>query len=107
MLSALLCSQIRKGDTICRYGGEEFVVLMPRASWESALERANQWRVAFQNLHVSYNGKTMNTTFSAGIATLSPEKNDIEDGMREADIALYRSKSEGRNRITVSEHYRG
>jgi len=106
-LSNLLRSQIRKGDTICRYGGEEFVVLMPRASWEAARQRANQWRAAFEALHVPYDGKTMNTTFSVGIATLSPEKNDIEDGMREADIALYRSKAEGRNRVTVSEKYRG
>ncbi len=106
-LSNLLRSQIRKGDTICRYGGEEFVVLMPRASWEAARQRANQWRKAFEALHVPYDGQTMNTTFSVGIATLSPEKNDIEDGMREADIALYRSKAEGRNRVTVSEHYRG
>jgi diguanylate cyclase (GGDEF)-like protein/PAS domain S-box-containing protein len=106
-LSELLQSQIRKGDTICRYGGEEFVVLMPRASWETARDRAEQLRLAFGNLHLPYEGKTLNTTLSAGIATLSPENNDIEDAMREADIAMYRSKTEGRNRITVSERFRG
>ena len=106
-LSNLLCSQIRKGDTICRYGGEEFVVMMPRATWRAAVERANQWRLAFENLHVPFEEKMLNTTLSAGIATLSPEANNIDAAMREADIALYRSKSEGRNRVTVSEKLRG
>jgi diguanylate cyclase (GGDEF)-like protein len=105
-LGNLLQNQARKMDTVCRYGGEEFMVLMPRANWQSASHRANQWRIAFQELLVPYQGATLNTTLSAGIATLSPEDNDIEDAMREADIALYRSKSSGRNRVTVSEKYR-
>jgi len=106
-LSDLLRNHIRKGDTICRYGGEEFVVMMPRASWKAAIERSNQWRVAFENLKVSFEDHQLNTTLSAGIATLSPDNNNIENAMREADIALYRSKSEGRNRVTVSEKFRG
>jgi diguanylate cyclase len=106
-LSNLLRNQVRKGDTICRYGGEEFVVMMPRASWQTAVERANQWRFAFENLHLSFEDKTLKTTLSTGIATLSPNNHDIEDAMREADIALYRSKAEGRNRITVSDKFRG
>lgn len=106
-LSNLLRDQIRKGDTICRYGGEEFVVMMPRASWEIAFQRAEEWRVAFDDLLVPFDDRVLNTTLSAGIATLSPESNDIDAAMREADIALYRSKSEGRNRITVSEKLRG
>ena len=106
-LSNLLREKIRKGDTICRYGGEEFVVMMPRAPWEIAYQRAEEWRVAFDELLVSSDDKTLNTTLSAGIATLSPDSNDIDSAMREADIALYRSKSEGRNRITVSDKLRG
>jgi diguanylate cyclase (GGDEF)-like protein/PAS domain S-box-containing protein len=105
-LSNLLRNHIRKGDTICRYGGEEFVVMMPRASWKSAVERADQWRVAFENLKVTFEDHQINTTLSAGIATLSPDNNNIENAMREADIALYRSKSEGRNCVTVSEKFR-
>jgi diguanylate cyclase (GGDEF)-like protein len=106
-LSNMLRSQIRKGDTICRYGGEEFVVMMPRAPWDIAAKRADQWRLAFQELCVPFDGAILNTTLSAGIATLSPDNNDIDDAMREADIALYRSKTEGRNRITVSDKFRG
>lgn len=106
-LSNLLRKQIRKGDTICRYGGEEFVVMMPHASRKIALQRAEEWRGAFEKLQVPFDSKMLNTTLSAGIATLSPESNNIDFAMREADIALYRSKSEGRNRITVSEKLRG
>jgi len=106
-LSNLLREKVRKGDTICRYGGEEFVVMMPRASWEIAFQRAEEWRAAFEEVQVPFDGKVLNTTLSAGIATLSPESNDIDSAMREADIALYRSKSEGRNRITVSDKLRG
>jgi diguanylate cyclase (GGDEF)-like protein/PAS domain S-box-containing protein len=106
-LSNLLQSQTRLMDTLCRYGGEEFVLVMPRANWESAYHRANQWRIAFQNLRVPFEDKTLNATFSVGIATISPENNDLEQAMREADIALYRSKSDGRNRVTVSDTFRG
>jgi diguanylate cyclase (GGDEF)-like protein/PAS domain S-box-containing protein len=105
-LSDMLRNQIRKGDTICRYGGEEFVVMMPRASWEIAAERADQWRLAFQEMQVPYEGALLNTTLSAGIAMTSAEINDIDKIMREADIALYRSKAEGRNRITISDKIR-
>ena len=106
-LSNLLRESVRRGDTICRYGGEEFVVMMPRACWQSAVERANQWRIDFENLYVPFEGKNLKTTLSAGIATLSPENNDMNNAMREADIALYRSKAEGRNRVTISDKFRG
>ena len=105
-LSRLLQKGARKGDTVCRYGGEEFMVLMPKVSWKIAAKRADEWRRAFEKIHLQYSGATINTTISAGIATFTGSLPNIDEGIREADMALYRSKASGRNRISVSEKLR-
>ncbi len=102
-LGALLRQHARRSDIICRYGGEEFVVLMPRASCQGAAHRAEEWRAAFEALRVPYEGDTLRATLSMGIAILSRQASDVDEVLKEADVALYRSKSEGRNRVTVSE----
>ena len=100
-LAGLLTEQTRREDLVCRYGGEEFVVLMPGASLEAALARAEAWRAAVEKLRLSYEGQAVQVTISAGVAAF-PQDGAGEDALlRAADEALYQSKASGRNRVTA------
>jgi diguanylate cyclase (GGDEF)-like protein/PAS domain S-box-containing protein len=95
-----LVEHTRRGDVVCRYGGEEFVILMPNASVEVSYERVEEWRQAFCECAIPYAGMKFSTTFSAGVATF-PEHGPTGDAiLQAADQALYRSKDSGRNRVT-------
>jgi diguanylate cyclase (GGDEF)-like protein/PAS domain S-box-containing protein len=100
-LAGLLTEQTRREDLVCRYGGEEFVVLMPGASLEAALARAEAWRAAVEQLRLSYEGQAVQVTISAGVAAFPHDGADESALLRAADEALYRSKSSGRNRVTA------
>lgn len=95
-----LLDHTRRGDVVCRYGGEEFVILMPNASLEVSYERVEEWRQAFCESAIPYAGMKFSTTFSAGVAAF-PEHGPTGDAiLQAADQALYRSKDSGRNRVT-------
>jgi diguanylate cyclase (GGDEF)-like protein len=85
-----------------RLGGDEFLVAMPRASCELAAVRAEQWRVAFEGLRVPCGDESVGATLSIGIAVLEPGTRDVDGALKEADAALYQSKAEGRNRVSLS-----
>jgi len=95
-LAAILRSPVREPDVCFRYGGEEFVVLMPGANAESALVLAEQLRERVA-------AETANDhalTISVGIAALGDRRAaSAEDLFREADAALYAAKTAGRNRV--------
>lgn len=95
-----LAARTRRGDIVCRYGGEEFVIIMPNASIETALERADAWRQAFSETAIRYEDMKFSATFSAGIAAY-PDHGVTSDALlHAADRALYRSKNNGRNRVS-------
>jgi diguanylate cyclase (GGDEF)-like protein len=71
-LADLLRAHTRAGDLICRYGGEEFVVLLPNTSASQAAQRAEMWRAAFAEAATPWDGRTLQTTLSAGVADLVP-----------------------------------
>ena len=100
-LAGLLLEQTRREDLVCRYGGEEFVVLMPGAALESALARAEGWRAAVEALRLVYEGRPVQVTISAGVATYPQDGGDEDSLLRAADEALYRSKAGGRNRVSA------
>lgn len=102
-LANFLMENTRRSDIVCRFGGEEFVVLMPDAVLESAYERAENFRAKFEKLVVEYEGQYMSCTFSAGIATFPQHASSGEALLSYADQALYVSKANGRNRVTVYE----
>jgi len=95
-----LMEHTRRGDVICRYGGEEFVILMPNAPLEIAYERAEAWRQDFSETATDYEGMKFSITFSAGVATFPQHGSTGDSILQAADKALYRSKYSGRNRVT-------
>jgi diguanylate cyclase (GGDEF)-like protein len=95
----LLRANIRAEDIVCRYGGEEFVIVMPGASLQIAYERAELIRVKFEQMWVPYDGDLLHATISLGVAAYPIHGSDGEDALIRADRALYQAKEEGRNRV--------
>lgn len=100
-LANFLVENSRQGDIVCRYGGEEFVILMPNASQVDAFERAEKWKNEYDSKILSFEGKELYIKFSAGVATFPSHGKDGEAILRAADDALYQSKSNGRNKVTL------
>ena len=98
-LAAHLRKHSRAGDIVCRYGGEEFMVVLPATSLEVATERAEEWRLAFKQVKVSTGGLEMRTTFSAGVASFPIHGLSAEEVLNAADLAMYQAKALGRNRV--------
>jgi diguanylate cyclase (GGDEF)-like protein len=89
---------IRKTDSLARYGGDEFVILLPDTDVQSALEIAERVRDAVQNLSVEVNGQYVSCSVSAGIANMSGDT-DLYRLLRRADEALYSAKNAGGNLV--------
>ncbi|HNA55191.1 MAG TPA: diguanylate cyclase [Anaerolineales bacterium] len=100
-LAGFLTKNSRHGDIVCRYGGEEFVILMPEASFQNAFERAQSWQQAYASKTIEYEDKALKVTFSAGVASYPQHGPNGEAILHAADHALYESKSNGRNRVTA------
>lgn len=101
-IAALVREHAREDDVAARIGGEEFALLLTEANLDSARELAERLREAVANTPFTLENETHRITISIGIAQLSPECDARSSLMREADIALYRAKSEGRNRVCVA-----
>lgn len=103
-LGTLLKAKLRIGDIACRYGGEEFILILPEASLEDARRRAEQLREAVKRLRVSHRGQTLEPfNVSLGVAAFPDHGETTEALIRAADTALYRAKAEGRDRVMVAE----
>ena len=100
-LGELLKTNIRREDIACRYGGEEFVVVMPGASLQIAEERAHIIRTRFDELRVEYENWELHVTVSLGVAAYPMHGATGEEVLIRADRALYRAKQEGRNCVVV------
>jgi diguanylate cyclase (GGDEF)-like protein len=100
-LAKFLQENTRRSDIVCRFGGEEFVILMPDAAVDDAHERAERFRKEFEAIINEYEGRQVRATFSAGVASFPIHANSGDTLLNLADLALYQSKSNGRNRVTV------
>lgn len=97
-LSLVFLQEMRRADIICRYGGEEFAVLLPHTDLESALSIAERLRLRAGEVTVESTGAPLSV--SIGVATLQDsEATDLRDLIAIADEAMYRAKHEGRNRV--------
>ncbi|HEV8262254.1 MAG TPA: diguanylate cyclase [Burkholderiales bacterium] len=102
-IGQLLQTQVRGGDVACRFGGEEFVILMPNAPLESAKERGKQILEAIRGLEVPHQGHLLpSVTASLGVAEFPTHGNDADGILEAADNALYIAKRTGRDRMVVS-----
>lgn len=98
--SLFLRKNIREEDFACRYGGDEFVVILPETSLENACQRAEQLRIGVKNLAIQFRGNPLDTvTLSLGVAVYPNHGLTAETLLRTADAALYRAKADGRDRV--------
>lgn len=108
VLSALaraIARNIRPSDLACRYGGEEFAVVLPEASVEIACQRAEEMRQAIRNTNLMHLGQTLAApSASFGIAMYPGDGVNAPDLLKAADRALYRAKHEGRDRVSVEQN---
>lgn len=102
-LGRLLRQQVRGEDIVCRYGGEEFTVILPDTSPEDAMRRAEQLRQAVMQLEVRHRGQDLGElTLSIGAASFPLHATSAGALLRAADQALYTAKSSGRNRVVMA-----
>lgn len=100
-LAEKLSANMRAEDVICRFGGEEFLGLMPGITAEAARQRITDLRRQQGPLRVSHNGQNHSVHFSAGLAEYPRHATNGEDLIRKADQALYRAKHGGRDQVLV------
>jgi diguanylate cyclase (GGDEF)-like protein len=99
----LLRAKVRTADVACRYGGEEFVLILPDATAEDSYRRVEEIRTAAAQLYVKLRDEPMAApSFSGGIATFPVNGDKVEDLLRAADAALYRAKAAGRGRLVIA-----
>jgi diguanylate cyclase (GGDEF)-like protein len=102
-LARLFRAQLRAEDIPCRYGGEEFALILPEAPLEAARERAEQLRRIANESHIQHRGNTLErVSISIGVSCYPQHGSTGEDLLRSADQALYRAKEEGRDRVVVA-----
>ena len=102
-ITEVLCSVVREGDTVSRYGGEEFCVLLPRTSADVALIIAERVRAALAGTSISLGEHTIRLTVSVGVASAPDSGDEASALFAAADRALYRAKREGRDRVLVAD----
>jgi diguanylate cyclase (GGDEF)-like protein/PAS domain S-box-containing protein len=106
--SALLARSVRAEDIVCRYGGEEFVVILPMADFQIGYARAERVRDKMHELNVLYRGLPVGAiTISGGVAALPEHGTSPKQLLQAADAALYHAKRQGRDRIAGATGTRG
>ncbi len=99
-LADTIVSTIRKQDIVGRWGGEEFILLLPETNIEGGKITAEKVRIRIEQNNFKYNNKIIPVTITFGVSEHSYNK-DIDVCIKEADIALYKGKNNGRNRVEV------
>lgn len=100
-LAAICRGHARASDQFSRFGGEEFMFLLPETDSHSATEFASRLRAALAATSVDYGGRQVAFTVSIGVATLADE--DIGSLLLRADNALYAAKRSGKNKLVVAD----
>lgn len=102
-VARMLQKQCRQGDEVYRYGGEEFLVVLPEQTAETAVIAMDRMRGAVEKLKIPHQGNPPGVvTFSCGISALAPfETKTTEAALGEADQGLYAAKRTGRNRVVI------
>ena len=93
--------EIRSIDFFARYGGEEFIIILPDSGVNAAVETARRIQHSLANHGIAYEGEDIFVTVSIGISTVNEQHVDFEQLIKDADLAMYQAKENGRNRIEV------
>jgi diguanylate cyclase (GGDEF)-like protein/PAS domain S-box-containing protein len=102
--ATFVARSVRAEDTVCRFGGEEFVVILPTASLVGAQARAESIRSKLRDLTVLHQGQSLGMiTASVGVSAFPLHGTSPRELLAAADAALYRAKREGRDRVAVAE----
>lgn len=96
-----LSEGVRAGDVLVRFGGEEFLALLPGARAADVARRAERWRTSLAELRVAGEHDPVRVTVSIGVAEVGPG-DDADDLLRRADAAMYKAKVGGRDRVVVA-----
>ena len=99
-LAQIMLDQCRRSDIVCRFGGEEFVILMPDINQQVALDRANKIRTVFHD-EVTNMLEGHDSSISIGLAMWNKSLIDLEGLTKAADQAMYQAKHSGRNRVCI------
>jgi len=98
-LADMTVNTIRSTDLLGRYGGEEFILILPEAGFDSAWRVAERLRQKIEAHNFNFDQKTINITISVGLSSLESPDTDLEDLISRADRSLYAAKDAGRNRV--------
>jgi diguanylate cyclase (GGDEF)-like protein len=103
-VGGFLGKHVRGSDIACRYGGEEFTIILPDATLEITRQRAEELRQGAQQLALQLDGAESDpVTFSLGVAGFPTHGNTGSEVLAAADAALYQAKAAGRDRVVVRE----
>jgi diguanylate cyclase (GGDEF)-like protein len=100
-VAVVLAGALRKADVLARFGGEEFVVVLPQATEQGALESAERLRESVEHAGIHPGGPRKHVTVSIGVALFPDDAGTGEDLLKTADEALYDAKRSGRNRVSL------
>jgi two-component system cell cycle response regulator len=93
---------LRKDDLIIRYGGEEFLILLPNTDLEQTLKVAEKIRKNIENTEITIpTGEKIKVTASLGVSVVYPEDKNIFEAIKRVDEKLHRAKQKGKNRVEV------
>jgi diguanylate cyclase (GGDEF)-like protein len=101
--SDIMQNCFRKSDVICRFGGEEFLVILPNTDAKGAHFVTEKLRLQIEQTDYEYEGKVIPVTMSSGVAMVRVGKETYKETIARADASLYEAKRSGRNRVVVDE----
>jgi diguanylate cyclase (GGDEF)-like protein len=101
-LGRLLRNNFRGEDIACRYGGEEFLLILPDVTLEIAPKRAEELLLKIRALQIAYESESFHITVSTGVAALPEHGYNVQDIVNAADVAMYQAKQRGRNQVVVA-----
>lgn len=102
-IAARLREQIRHPDTLGRYGGEEFLIVLPNSELKAALEQASRLCQHVRSMYIESNSHTLSVTISIGVAQLKIAGENWEQLLHRADVAMYQAKNNGRDQWAAAE----
>lgn len=100
-LAELMLQHVRPTDITCRFGGEEFILVLPETGLKTAARRAEELRQLFEQMKITFQGQLLGATISLGVASYPEHGATAEQLVMRADQALYLAKQGGRNRVAA------